>query len=121
VKGNADCGRIGETIAAEYLRLVGYGIIERNLRIGRNEIDIVASDGDCLVFVEVKTRRSSRFGGAAEAVGREKLLGMRRAAGKYLNRPDGPGGFAESRLDVVTVEIDRAGDRMTVDLLRGVS
>jgi putative endonuclease len=121
VKENADCGRIGETIAAEYLRLVGYGIIERNLRIGRNEIDIVASDGDCLVFVEVKTRRSSRFGGAAEAVGREKLLGMRRAAGKYLNRPDGPGGFAESRLDVVTVEIDRAGDRMTVDLLRGVS
>ncbi len=121
MNGNADCGRIGETIAAEYLRLIGYGIIERNLRIGRNEIDIVASDGDCLVFVEVKTRRSSRFGGAAEAVGREKLLGIRRAAGRYLNRPEGPGGFAESRIDVVSVEIDRHGDRMTVDLLRGVS
>ncbi len=121
MKGNADCGRIGETIAAGYLRLIGYRIIERNLRIGRNEIDIVAFDGDCLVFVEVKTRRNSRFGSAAEAVGREKLLGMRSAAGRYLNRPGGPGRFAESRIDVVAVEIDRPGDRMTVDLLRGVS
>jgi len=121
VKGNPDCGRIGETIAAEYLNLIGYEIIERNLRIGRNEIDIVASDGDCLVFVEVKTRRSRRFGSPAEAVGREKLLGIRRAAGRYLNRQCGHREFTEFRIDVVAVEIDRPRDRMTVDLLRGVS
>ncbi len=119
--GNIDCGRIGEAIAAEYLRLIGFGIIERNLRIGKNEIDIVASDGDCLVFVEVKTRRSGRFGPAAAAVGKEKILGIRRAAGRYLNRPGTPGGFSESRIDVIAVELDRSGDRMTVELLRGVS
>jgi len=82
VKGNADCGRIGETIAAGYLRLIGYRIIERNLRIGRNEIDIVAFDGDCLVFVEVKTRRNSRFGSAAEAVGRKKVSEQAGRSGK---------------------------------------
>ena len=121
MNGNPECGRIGEAIAAHYLNLIGYGIIEQNLRIGRNEIDIVASDGDCLVFVEVKTRRSNRFGSPAEAVGRDKLLGMRRAAGRYLNGPDSPRGFAEFRIDVVAIEIDRPGDRMTVDHLRGVS
>ena len=120
MKGNTDCGRIGETIAAEYLNLIGYGIIERNLRIGRNEIDIVAIDGECLVFVEV-TRRSCRFGGPTEAVGRKKLLGIRRAAGRYLNRPGDRRKFTEFRIDVVAVEIDRLRDRMTLDHLRGVS
>ena len=121
MKGNPECGRIGEAIAAEYLRLIGYWIIERNLRIGRNEIDIVASDGDCLVFVEVKTRRSSRFGGPAEAVGRDKLLGIRRAAGRYINERGARRDHAEFRVDVIAIEVDRPGDRMTLELLRGVS
>ncbi len=116
-----DCGRTGEEIASGYLELIGFDILERNVRVGRNEIDIVAADGDCLVFVEVKTRRSGRFGSAAEAVDREKLFGMRRAAGRYLGRSDAAGRFAESRIDVVTVEVDRPRDRMTVELLRGVS
>ena len=121
MKGNTDCGRIGETIAAEYLNLIGYGIIERNLLIGRKEIDIVDIDWECLFFVEVKTRRSCRFGGPTEAVGRKKLLGIRRAAGRYLNRPGDRRKFTEFRIDVVAVEIDRLRDRMTLDHLRGVS
>lgn len=121
MKGNPECGRIGEAIAGQYLTLIGYAIIERNLRIGRNEIDIVASDGDCLVFVEVKTRRSNRFGGPADAVGRDKLLGMRRAAGRYINRSGRFREFAEFRIDVVAIELDRPGDRLIVDHLRGVS
>lgn len=121
MKGNMDCGRSGESIAAEYLNLIGYGIIERNLRIGRNEIDIVAIDGECLVFVEVKARRSRRFGSPAEAVGKVKLLGIRRAAGRYLNQSGSGRRFTEFRIDVVTVEIDRPRDRMTVDHLRGVT
>jgi putative endonuclease len=112
---------IGESIAAGYLNLIGYGIIERNLRIGRNEIDIVAADGECLVFVEVKARRSRRFGSPAEAVGKGKLLGIRRAAGRYLNGSGGGRRFTEFRIDVVTIEIDRPRDRMTVNHLKGVS
>jgi putative endonuclease len=121
VKGNPECGRAGERIAAEYLRLLGYGIIERNVRSGRNEIDIVASDGDCLVFVEVKTRRSRRFGRAVEAVGRDKILGIRKAAGRYLGSRPGRHAWAETRIDVVSVELDIPGDRMAVELLRGVA
>jgi Holliday junction resolvase-like predicted endonuclease len=71
--------------------------------------------------VEVKTRRGNRFGKAAEAVDREKLLGIRRAAGRYLSGHCDGRGFAEFRIDVVAVEIDRPRGRMTVDHLRGVS
>jgi len=121
VTGNPECGRAGERIVAEYLGLLGFGILERNLRIGRNEIDIVALDGSCLVFVEVKTRRTGRFGGAARAVDREKLLGIRKAAGRYIGSGRSDQAWTEIRIDVATVEIDRPGDRMTVELLRGVS
>ena len=119
--GEDGCGKAGETIAAEYLRLIGYGIIGRNLRIGRNEIDIVAADRDCLVFVEVKTRRSRRFGSAAGAVGRDKILGIRRAAGRYLGEGGNRRRYGEFRIDVVAIEIDRPGDRMILEHLRGVS
>ena len=117
----SETGRVGEEIAAGYLRLAGHRIIERNCREGRNEIDIISADGPCLVFVEVKTRRSGRFGHPAEAVGREKLAGMRRAAGRYINRPGAPRGPAEFRFDVVTVTVDTEEGRMTVEHLRGVS
>jgi putative endonuclease len=121
VDGRIDCGRIGESVAEGYLRLAGHRILERNMRLGRNEIDIVTADGPCLVFVEVKTRRGARFGSAAEAVGKEKLAGMRRAAGRYLSRPGAGRGFEEFRFDVVTVEVDRRMGRMTVEHVRGIS
>ena len=121
MRGNPECGRAGEAIAAEFLGMIGYGIIERNLRIGRNEIDIVASDRDCLVFVEVKTRRSGRFGSPAGAVGREKILGIRRAAGRYSNGDRCSRRFDEFRIDVIAIELDLPGDRMKLELLRGVS
>ena len=53
-------GNRGESIVAEYLEEKGYKILERNFRSGRNEIDIVAEDGDSIVFVEVKTTSSDR-------------------------------------------------------------
>ena len=53
-------GNRGESLAAKYLEEKGYKILERNFRSGRNEIDIVAEDGDSIVFVEVKTTSSDR-------------------------------------------------------------
>ena len=119
--GRIDCGKIGESVAAGCLRLAGHRILERNIRLGRNEIDIVTADGPCLVFVEVKTRRGMRYGRAAEAVGKDKLAGMRRAAGRYLSRPGAGSGFEEFRFDVVTVEVDRRRGRMTLEHIRGIS
>ena len=120
MEGNLDCGRAGEAIAAQYLRLKGYRIIERNCRAGRGEIDIIALDGNCLVFVEVKTRRGDRFGGAAQAVDRRKILSMRRTAARVLSSGRCPRRAEEHRLDVVTLDLDPGGGGMRLRHLRGV-
>jgi putative endonuclease len=56
-------GRLGEMLAGEYLGREGWQIVARNWRTRRGEIDIVARDGDWLVFVEVRTRRANAAGG----------------------------------------------------------
>ena len=68
MSGNNISGRLGEEAAAKYLAQNGYKIIKRNYKSRNSEIDIVATDGNILCFVEVKTRRSKDFGYAAEAV-----------------------------------------------------
>lgn len=65
-------GRAGEERAAQHLRACGYDIIERNWRCTQGEIDIVAVRDDLLCVVEVKTRRSDRFGHPFEAVDERK-------------------------------------------------
>lgn len=67
-------GNEGEDIAAAFLRSRGFRILERQVRISRmGEIDIVALDGQALVFVEVKTRKGDSFGSPEEAVTPSKL------------------------------------------------
>ena len=77
MSGNNISGRLGEEAAAKYLAQNGYKIIKRNYKSRNSEIDIVATDGNILCFVEVKTRRSKDFGYAAEAVDfykRQKMI-----------------------------------------------
>ncbi|MBI4598916.1 YraN family protein [Candidatus Uhrbacteria bacterium] len=73
-------GNEGETDAAAYLVERGYHILDRQCRTSFGEIDIVASQGNEIVFVEVKTRRSTAFGFPEESVTRGKLRRMRQAA-----------------------------------------
>ena len=61
-------GAWGEEVAAEYLRRKGYAILSRNFRVRQGELDIVASKGRYLVFVEVKTRKNDRFAAAREFI-----------------------------------------------------
>jgi putative endonuclease len=75
-----------EDLACAYLEKKGYKILDRNVYLMRKELDIVAADGSTVVFVEVKGRRSSRFGSPAEAVGRTKQKRMSGAAAAYLKR-----------------------------------
>lgn len=63
-----ELGKNGENIATEYLKSVGYSIVERNYIARQGEIDIVAKDKNELVFIEVKTRSSSQYGRPADAV-----------------------------------------------------
>lgn len=73
-----------EEKAAEYMKQHGYQILERNYRCRQGEIDIIAQDGDYLVFVEVKYRGSTEKGYPAEAVTERKQRTIRQVAAYYL-------------------------------------
>lgn len=77
-------GQYGENLAARYLGDRGLVVVDRNWRCARGEIDLVARDDDCLVFCEVKTRRSLRFGDPVEAITTVKLARLRRLAVFWL-------------------------------------
>ncbi|WP_270888618.1 YraN family protein [Pedococcus sp. 5OH_020] len=94
-------GQYGERLAARYLRDCGLSILDRNWRCAHGEIDLVARDADCLVFCEVKTRRSERFGAPVEAVDRRKAARLRRLAAAWLQEHEvRPGRI---RIDVIGI------------------
>lgn len=103
-RSTIEVGATSEDRAARYLVRQGYRIVERNYRCKVGELDIVARDGDVLVFVEVRSRRSTAYGSALEAVGWHKQRKVSRVALAYLasRRPR----FAEARFDVVAITGD---------------
>lgn len=83
---NTSLGPAGETAAAQYLETKQYDILCRNFRTAYGEIDIIAQDGDTLVFIEVKTRSSTQYGQPCEAVSYRKRRKLCRMATTYLTR-----------------------------------
>lgn len=83
---NRQLGTLGEDIAAHMIMERGYTILERNFRCKYGEIDIIATDGELIIFVEVKTRRTKRFGLPEEAVGQIKQNRLRQLAALYLEK-----------------------------------
>ncbi len=79
-----DIGRWGEDIAADYLQRKGYQIIERDWKSGHRDLDIIAIDGDMVVFVEVKTRSNRLFTDPVEAIGYQKIRNLQQAANHYV-------------------------------------
>jgi len=79
-------GQEGESAAEQYLRNKGYRILARNVRSSVGELDLVAEDGQVLVFVEVKARRTDAFGGAIHAVHQRKQAKLIQLAAQYLAR-----------------------------------
>lgn len=77
-------GTWGEEFAAGYLSQQGYTVIGRNVRTPYGEIDLIALDGEVLVFVEVKTRSSNAFGFPEEAISKQKAGHMLASAQSYL-------------------------------------
>lgn len=78
-------GKAAEDLAAAYLAVNGFNVLARNWRCSHGEIDIVARDGDTLVFIEVKARRSDRCGRPEEAVTRSKQERLRTLALGFIN------------------------------------
>jgi putative endonuclease len=100
-------GQQGERRAARYLRQKGYQIIRRNFRVRGGEVDLVCRDGECLVFVEVKTRTAGGLGYPEDAVQRVKQLRLLRAVNCYLAKLSLPP--PAYRVDVVSIEYAPTG------------
>jgi putative endonuclease len=100
-------GRFGEDMAARHLTDSGAEILDRNWRCRDGELDIVARDGDILIFCEVKTRSGNRHGSPAEAVVTSKAARIRRLAARWLAvHPHRPGTI---RFDLLAVYRGRSG------------
>lgn len=97
-----DLGKKGEEAALQHLQAKGHIILQRNFRYGRAEVDIVSQEGNIIVFTEVKTRSSSRFGYPEEFVDRQKVRLMKEAAEEFIYRQHHQG---EVRFDIISVTI----------------
>ena len=105
-------GKRGEDLACAELERRGYEIIARRYRVRSGELDVVARDGATLVFVEVKTRTSRAFGGAAEAVTPLKQRRMAQLAEEYLMRHR----LSECpcRFDVVSIHVGEGAPEIQI-------
>jgi putative endonuclease len=100
-------GRRGEDLAHRYLRRHGFIIVARNYRLsaGDGEADLIAWDGDALVFIEVKSRATSDFGPPERAIGEDKREHLLRIAREYTRKTATP--WDRIRFDVVTVVLTK--------------
>lgn len=110
---NQSTGKLGEKVAAEYVRKLGYKILTINFRYGRfGEIDIVALDGEYICFIEVKTRSSLTFGTPSEAVGKRKQENIIKIAQVYLKKNN----LLEhcARFDIIEVLVSKSGGQLEI-------
>lgn len=112
---NISLGRQGEQIAANYLRAHGYILLERNYRCPMGELDIVMKQGDVVAFVEVKTRRSLRYGRPCEAVNYYKKQHIIKTAKWYICHHNLSG--LHYRFDIVEI-LARPGGSASINHIR---
>ncbi|MGE5700904.1 MAG: YraN family protein [Clostridia bacterium] len=111
--GRALLGREGESVAEKHLLDRGYVLIERNFRTREGEIDRIFLERDTLVFVEVKTRRSTLFGTPMESITWKKQRKLRQAALAFLQSSAFPA--ASFRFDVISVFYGSEGGEPLVE------
>ncbi len=100
-------GNFGERVAKAHLEAKGYRILATNFRVREGEVDIVAQQGDVVVFVEVKTRRGEAMGSAVEAIGARKAQRLLRVAEAFdQQHPELP---PDRRIDLVAIDLDGEG------------
>ena len=101
---NKETGKLGEDIAVHYLKQNGYIILDRNFECRQGEIDIIALDKKEIVFIEVKTRTSNKYGAPSEAVNKIKQKHMLQTIKYYLYIRNLSDEFI--RIDVIEVYIN---------------
>jgi putative endonuclease len=117
VSDHLGVGRRGEELAARHLERLGMTVIARNVRLPGGEIDLVAQEGEELVFVEVKTRIGDAETAPDVAVTAAKLARLEQLAEAYVARADCPD--RDWRVDVVAVVLGRNGRIVQIDHLPG--
>ena len=113
-KERLELGRFGEALALKQIKRLGYKKIIRNYRCPLGEVDLIARDGDTLVFIEIKTRRGKSIYYAKEAVDEKKKRQLSKVALAYMKSNNCC--EAEARFDVVAVNVD--GNRTQVEVIQ---
>ena len=109
-----DLGKHGEELAARWLSEKGYTILHRNWKWGQNEVDIIATRGKFLYFIEVKTRNYSSYGHPEDSVNRHKFKCMQRVAHGYLTlNPRHP--WIEYQILSITLFKDREAEYFLIE------
>jgi len=109
-----DLGKLGEELALKKVKRLGYKCIARNYRCPLGEIDLIARDGDCLVFIEIKTRKGGSLNYAKEAITPRKKRQISKVALAYMKANNCCD--VRSRFDVVAVNIE--GDKKEIEVIR---
>lgn len=107
-------GKKGEATAEAYLRTRGFEILKRNYRAGRKEIDLIAKEGNTIVFVEVKAGRSKSFGAPHERVDLRKQRNLIDAANDFIQKEETAG--CDFRFDVLAITYQKG--REDIDHIR---
>ena len=107
---------IGEKLAADFLTKQGYEIIETNYRCKEGEVDIIAREGEFLVFVEVRTKNSRAFGSPEESVTKRKKEHLKNVAVRYRENHDRLP--VQWRIDFVAVELDRTEKPSRLEVIK---
>jgi putative endonuclease len=110
-----DLGILGEKTAKDFLKKKGYRIRELNFRCRHGEVDIVAEKKDILVFIEVRTKKSTEFGSPEESITSAKKEKIITTALYYLNSH--PNLSLSWRIDFVAVEFDQKGNLERIELI----
>mgnify|MGYP001819661610 CR=1 FL=1 len=103
-----ELGRKGEDVAARFLEARGWRILGRNVRLGRREVDVIATRGQVLAFVEVKSRSGEGYGDPLEAITEKKRQEIARAAAGWL-REHAPVHIGTIRFDAIGIRWPRNG------------
>jgi len=120
MKGKKETGVLGEDLATEFLRARGYEILERNWRPGRwGEIDVIAREGDVLVFVEVRTRSGAARVSPQESIDSHKLRVLRRTAQLYSKLH--PEYSSALRIDLVAINLPETATPPRVALFKNIT
>ncbi len=110
-----DTGILGEKLARDFLKKRGYHIKETNYRCPEGEIDIIAKHKDCLVFIEVRTKRSLEFGSPEQSITPAKMERLRAVVSRYRQTHDNLPPLW--RIDVVAIELKQGGEPSRIEII----